>query len=157
MKNRLIQAYRQAPWRIEKQWIGIFALGVVLVASVAWIDLNVSAQAANTGIDILNDEDTILSLDRQIASENSQLAYLTSNAQMQKRAEALGFVPYTPADADYMTIPGYIPRQTAEFAPPPGQEMIQAPLIRPDYTSSLWDLFLRSVLNQGTKQAQVQP
>lgn len=157
MTNRLIQAYRQTPWRIQKQWIGFVALALVLAAAVAWIYLNISAQAVDTGQAIQNLEDTALAMDRQIASDSSQLGFLTSNAQMAKRATDMGFVPVNPGDAVYMTIPGYSPRPAAALAPAASQEMVQPPLIKPAYTESLWDLFLRQVLNQGTQQAQVQP
>jgi hypothetical protein len=157
MTNRKIQAYRQTPWRIQKQWIGFVALALVLVAAVSWIYLNISAQAVDTGLEIQNLEDTALAMDRQIASDSSQLGFLTSNAQMAKRADDMGFVPIKSEDAVYMTIPGYSPRPTAALAPAASQEMAQPPLIQPAYTESFWDLFLRQVLNQGTQQAQVQP
>ena len=49
MKNRLLQAYKQAPWRIQIQWIGLFLLGLVLVASIIGLYLSISAQAAASG------------------------------------------------------------------------------------------------------------
>jgi len=49
MKNRLLHAYKQAPWRIQLQWIGIFLLGLVLMASITGVYLNISAQAATAG------------------------------------------------------------------------------------------------------------
>jgi hypothetical protein len=157
MTNRLIQAYRQTPWRIQKQWIGIVALALVLVAAVAWIYLNISARSIATGLETQDLEDTALAMDRQIASESSQLGFLTSNEQMAKRAAELGFIPVDPGTTVYMTIPGYSARPVAALAPPASQELVQPPLIKPAYTESLWDVFLRQVLNQGTQQAQVQP
>jgi len=49
MKNRLLQAYKQAPWRVQLQWIGLFLLGLVLVAGITGLYLNISAQAATAG------------------------------------------------------------------------------------------------------------
>jgi hypothetical protein len=157
MTNRMIQAYRQTPWRIQKQWIGFVALAIVLVAAVAWIYLNISAQAVDTGLEIQDLEDTALSMDRQIASDSSQLGFLSSNAQMAARAADMGFIQIAPGDAVYMVIPGYSPRPSAALAPAASQELVQPPLIKPAYTESLWDLFMQKVLNKGTQQAQVQP
>jgi cell division protein FtsL len=87
MTNKLIQAYRQTPWRVQKQWIGLFALALVLVASVALIYLNISTQAADTGTEIQHLEETAIALDRQITSDRSEIGFLTSNEQMEKRAD----------------------------------------------------------------------
>ena len=157
MNNRLTQAYRQTPWRIQKQWIGFIVLPLALVMAVAWIYLNVSSQAADTGLEIHTLQATASTLDYQISSERSQLAFLTSNEQMKKRAEDMGFVPIESGQGIYMTIPGYQPRQTAVLAPAPGQDQVQPPLIRTDYTQSLWDVLFRDVLHMGTQQAKVQP
>jgi cell division protein FtsB len=157
MTNKLIQAYRQTPWRVQKQWIGLFALALVLVASVALIYLNISTQAADTGTEIQHLEETAIALDRQITSDRSEIGFLTSNEQMEKRAIDLGFQRIAPGETVFMTVPGYNPRHTAILAPAFGPEMVQPPLIIPDYTESLWDVFIQSVLNSGTKQAKVQP
>jgi hypothetical protein len=157
MTNKLIQAYRQTPWRVQKQWIGLFTLALVLVSSVALVYLNVTTQAATTG-----SETQILIVDannltRQIETDRSTLAQLTSVDKMLARAKEMGFVPIDPGQIEYMVIPDYQPRQTAALAPTPEPEMVQAPLIRPEYTQSLWDVVVRNFFSPGSSQAKVQP
>ena len=50
--QRLTQAYRQTPWRTQLQWIGLFLLALILLATVAGIYLSVSAGAAAVGREI---------------------------------------------------------------------------------------------------------
>ncbi len=157
MNNRLTQAYRQTPWRIQKQWIGFIVLPMALVMAVAWIYLNVSSQADNIGLEIHSLQATAIDLDHQISSDRSQIAFLTSYEQMKKRAEDMGFVSIEDGQGVYMIIQGYQPRQTASLAPAPGQDQVQPPLISTDYTQSLWDVLFNDVLHIGTQQAKVQP
>ena len=46
--TRLVQAYRQAPWRTQRQWIFIFLLAMVALGMVG-LYLNVTARAALAG------------------------------------------------------------------------------------------------------------
>ena len=48
MKKKQIQAYKQTPWRVQLQWIGLFLLGLILVAAITGIYLSINAQAAGT-------------------------------------------------------------------------------------------------------------
>jgi len=157
MTNKWIQAYRQTPWRVQKQWIGLFTLALVLVSSVALVYLNVTTQAGNTGSQVQLLIQDANGLNRQIETDRSTLAHLTSVEEMLKRAKDMGFVPIDPGQIEYMVIPDYQPRQTAALAPAPAPEMVQAPLIRPEYTQSLWDAIFHNLFSSSTSQAKVQP
>jgi hypothetical protein len=157
MTNKLIQAYRQTPWRVQKQWIGLFTLALVLVASVALVYLNITTQAATTGAEIQNLEMDAIALMRQIETDRTQLAKLTSIDEMLKRANDLGFVPIESSQIQYMVIPDYHPRQTAALAPAPEPELLPAPLLRPEYTQSLWDVIFHNLSSSGKSQAGTQP
>ncbi len=50
--TQIVQKVRQAPWRVQRQWIGLFLLGLVLVAMVAGIYLNVTVRATLAGREI---------------------------------------------------------------------------------------------------------
>ena len=50
--TRIVRKYRQAPWRVQRQWIGLFLLALVLVAMVAAIYLNVTVRATVAGREI---------------------------------------------------------------------------------------------------------
>ncbi len=139
MNQRIIQAYRQAPWRVQLQWIGKFLLILVSAMLIAGVYLHVSGQAAETGAKIKG-----LELDREalairIADLRTRLALLNSSQVMMERAEALGFRPARQEDIDYVSVPGYAGRPVVFLAPPPTAPRKQTNLIRPAYTQSLWD------------------
>jgi hypothetical protein len=134
--QNITQAYSQAPWRKQVQWIGSFLLVLVFVCLIAASYLNVTARAATVGREIQDmqvgqietastkpdqkDIHSIEDLKRHGADLQAQLAYLLSEDTMQKRAEELGFEPNEPGNALFLEVPGYIPPQTATMAPPPG-------------------------------------
>ena len=156
MKNKLIQAYQQAPWRIQLQWIGLFLLALLLVASVAVIYLSISSNAGTAGRESQILQTKIEDDQRNIADKSSILAYLTSSAQMNKRAAALGFQPVDPGAVTYLVVPGYSPRGTADLAPQPGPVMIQPPLVKPSYTQSLLEWLIEKFSSVTQNQGQVQ-
>lgn len=147
MTNRIVQAYHQAPWRVQTQWLGIFLLGLLLVASVAGIYLDISSRAAKTGRDIQRLDNDIETKERHIADLRTELATLTSSAEMEKRTAALGFVPVETGKSIYIPIEGYQPRQPAMMAPAPNQDMVKHPLLEPRYTQSLLEWLFNGVLN----------
>jgi hypothetical protein len=134
--QNLTQAYSQAPWRKQVQWIGSFLLVLVFVCLIAALYLNVTARAATIGREIQamqvgqietasskpdqKDLRSIEELKRRGADLQTQLAYLLSEDTMQERADALGFELSEPGSALYLEVPGYTPPQTARMAPPPG-------------------------------------
>ncbi len=89
--DNITQAYSQAPWRKQLQFIGLFSLILVFVALIAGIYLNVSAQTASTGRDIQYMKGQIETLDREIEDMQSQIALLLSDHVMEKRAQSMGF------------------------------------------------------------------
>jgi len=134
--QKITQAYSQAPWRKQVQWIGAFLLVLVFVWLIAALYLDVTARAATVGreiqvlqvgkIETANTQPdpkklrSIEELKRRNADLQAQLAYLLSKDTMQKRAELLGFEQIEPGTALYIEVPGYLPPQTATMAPPPG-------------------------------------
>jgi hypothetical protein len=81
----------------------------------------------------------------RIADLNTKLAYLRSAAFMEQRAESLGYRSATIDDIVYVEVPGYSGRQVVLLAPPPGNEPVNASIIKPAYRQSLWEW-----LYQGT-------
>jgi hypothetical protein len=156
MKNRLVQAYQQAPWRIQLQWIGLFLLALLLVASVAGIYLSISSNAGTAGREVQILQTKIEDDQRSIADKSSTLAFLTSSAQMDKRAIAMGFQPVDPDAVTYLVVPGYTPRGTADLAPQPGQVLIQPPLVKPSYTQSLLEWIFEKLSSATQNQGQAQ-
>lgn len=136
--NHFIHAYKVAPWRIQRQWIGTVLLGVVALAMVATLYLDVTAKAAIAGREIQDLNAAILSSQQMSADLQTELASLTSASMMQVRALELGFRPMIPEEAEYLIVPGY-------SAPKPGiladaqLPQMSAPSIAPEYNESLLD------------------
>jgi hypothetical protein len=154
VKNRFVQAYRQTPWRLQVQWIVLFLVVLLLIASVAGVYLSISSRAATYGREIQYMQSQIDAQKRSIANMESQLAFLTSTSQMNKRALAMGFQVLDPKNETYIVIPGFTARDTAQLAPQPGSIEIQPPLIKPSYTESLWDWFAHVVSSAVQNNAQ---
>lgn len=149
IKNRFIQAYRQAPWRIQLQWAGLFLLGLVIAVVTGGIYLNIIARASTAGLEIKDLEVSREETQRKIADLRTKMAYLTSQAVMQKRAEDLGFVDVDPSQVTYLEIKDYPGRQPLISAPLPGSaEVTRPPLIKPIYTQSLWEVLYKGILNR---------
>ena len=144
--QQLIHAYKNAPWRMQLQLIGVFSLVVVLVALIAGVYLNVTARAATIGREIQVMEEDILELQRDNADLENQLGLLTSIRTMERRAEDLGFQPINPAEVLYITVPGYAGRQAASLAPPPGPVMASDSSLPPEYTQTLFDWLKETAL-----------
>ena len=145
---RWIHAYRQAPWRIQRQWIGGLLLGVLGLAMVASLYLDVTSQAAIAGREIQGMSNQISAIAQNNADLQSQVAALTSTDSMQRRAKALGYQPVDPSELQYVVVPAYVaPRpailQATSLRP-------SAPSIPPEYTESLFDWFGRELRTSGT-------
>jgi hypothetical protein len=111
--TRIIHAYRQAPWRVQRQWVGVFLLAVIGVAMVAALYLDVTARTAVTGREIQELRVQITTVQRENADLETQLADLTSTAAMQRRALELGYRPVQPGELDYVAVPGFVPPEPA--------------------------------------------
>jgi hypothetical protein len=145
LNQRIIQAYKQAPWRVQLQWIGILLLVLVVGMLIAGVYLYLSAEATAAGTQIRTLELEREDLQIRIADLSTQLAFLRSAAFMQSRAEALGFKNASQEDIVYVQVPGYTGRQVVFLAPPPGNDPRDASIIKPAYKESLWEW-----LYQGT-------
>jgi hypothetical protein len=145
MKNRILQAYKQAPWRIQIQWIGLFLLGLVLIASITGVYLSVSAQAAASGRKIQSLERQITNINNEIAELTSELAAARSVDRMKSRAQALGYVPLDPHQAVYLEIPGYDPQADLVLAPPRVNIIVESASVLSSYRTSLWDWLVQNI------------
>jgi len=146
MTQHVVQAYQQAPWRSQVQAIGLFLLGLVVTALVAGLYLSISAQTSAEGIAIQNLESQREDLERQIADLKTQVGMLTSNTQMQLRAQALGYQITDPQSTTYMVVPNYYGRQSAEFAPTNAPQTQTSSLLKSDYTESLWEWLFQGAI-----------
>jgi hypothetical protein len=106
--NHLVHAYKIAPWRVQRQWIGSALLMVVALAMVATLYLDVTSQAAIAGREI-QDLTAAITVSQQMSGDlQTQLASLTSAKVMEQRALELGFRPMESGEAEYLIVPGYV-------------------------------------------------
>jgi hypothetical protein len=106
--TQIIHAYRQAPWRIQRQWIGVFLLALICAAMVAALYLDVTARTAVAGREIQELRIQITTIHRENADLETRLADLTSTAVMRQRAIELGYRPVQPGELDYVAVPGFV-------------------------------------------------
>ncbi|MEP6895683.1 MAG: hypothetical protein ABI986_08760, partial [Chloroflexota bacterium] len=105
--TQIIHAYKQAPWRVQRQYVGAFLLIVIGISMIAALYLQVTARAARAGREIQEMRLTITTVQRTNADLETQLANLTSSAEMERRALEMGYRPVKPGELDYVAVPGY--------------------------------------------------
>ena len=152
--TELAQTYTQAPWRKQMQFIGLFALILVIIALIAGMYLIISARTTAAGRNIQKIEQRISDLDQEIEDLQAKLAHLNSAGEMIRRAREKGFKPLKADQVLYLPVPGYVKRQPAVLATSTRHPLASAPAIPPQYTESLFEWLARLVAN---RQAQVQP
>lgn len=136
--THLVHAYKIAPWRVNRQWVGTALLAVVALAMVATLYLDVTSQAAIAGREI-QDLTAAININQQISGDlQTQLATLTSASVMKQRALELGFSPMESGQAEYLVVPGYsiIEPEILSSAPQPQMSALSIP---PEYNESLLD------------------
>ena len=136
--NHIVHAYRIAPWRIQRQWIGNALLAVVGLSMIAALYLYVTSQAAIAGREIQDLMAAMMATQHANADLQTQLATITSTSTMQKRAFELGFIPIETSDVEYIVVAGYVPPQPEilSIVPLPG---LRAPSVPPEFNQSLID------------------
>ena len=133
-------AYKQAPWRVQRQWISAFLLIVLCLSMISALYLDVTARAALTGRDIQNLSADIITIQQSNADLETHIAMLTSNSAMETRALALNYQPVQSNQLQFIVVPGYIAPQPASLRAAPSLKP-SAPTIQPEYTQSLLDWF----------------
>lgn len=148
--TQIIHAHRQAPWRIQRQWIGAFLLVVIGAAMIAALYLDVTARAALTGRDIQELRAQITTVQRENADLETQLADLTSTAVMQQRATELGYRPVQPGELDYVAVPGFVkPEPDILLAAKDTAPRVQT--LPAEYTQSLLEWFSEQIRFGGAR------
>jgi len=138
--TQIIYAYKQAPWRVQRQWIGAFLLVVIGTAMIAALYLDVTARAAVAGREIQEMRLEITSTQRENADLETRLADLTSTAAMRQRALELGYRPVQPGELDYVAVPGFtVPEAAILLAAEDTTPYVQTP--PSEYTQSLLEWF----------------
>lgn len=147
----LTHAYRQAPWRVQRQWAGAFLLGVLAAGMIAALYLDVTAQAAILGREIQTLRAEIAETNRVNADLQSRQAALLSAKVMEARARALGFRPAQPGEIHYLAAPGYAPPAGVTLAA--ATSPAAAPSTPPEYTQSLLEWIMEALQTPASGMA----
>lgn len=139
MKNDLMQAYKQAPWRKQLQWVGIFLLVVVSIAAIAGLYLFISGRSAATGRRIQNLESELAALQRKNNDLQTELGEILSSRALNERIGALDMRLMNVEEALYLEVPGYVPPTGPALAPPPKIEEQRTPILLPEFTNTFID------------------
>lgn len=149
--TQIIHAYKQAPWRVQRQYVGAFLLFVIVASMIAALYLSVTARAAVTGREIQELRIEITSMQRANADLETQLADLTSTAVMEQRAFALGYRPVKPDELEYVAVSGFVAPEPAILLA--AEDVVNPERIIPEaYTQSLIEWFDEQIKFGGAKQ-----
>jgi cell division protein FtsL len=153
--KRFTQAYYQAPWRKQLQYIVFFLVLLVMGAVVAGIYLNVTARAVTVGQEIQVMQNQIEELKRTIADKETNLAFLTCTSVMEERAKEMGFHPVEQGKIIYVMVPGYRERQEIHLASDPQPIVVSEQKLSPAFTVSLLEWLQVNVFNPSMVLAEV--
>ena len=148
--TQIIHAYRQAPWRVQRQWVGVFLLAVIGVSMVAALYLDVTARTSVTGREIQDMRVEITTIQRENADLETQLADLTSTAAMERRARELGYRPVLPGELDFVAVPGFVAPEPAILLAAT-DATLQADTLPVEYTQSLLEWFDERIRFGGSR------
>lgn len=133
--THLTHAYRQAPWRVQRQWAGAFLLGVLALAMISALYLDVTSQTAILGREIQTLRADTSELQRENADLQTRLASLFSTSTMQARALAMGFRPAEAGEIHYLVVPGYVRSNGMDLTVAHSETSMRS--TPPEYTQSL--------------------
>jgi hypothetical protein len=137
--NQLFKTYKQASWRTQLQWIGLFLIVLAALGIVSAFYVNVTARTTLAGREIAKSKENIRIMQLNISDIESRLADKASAKNMRERAAAMGFMPAQPEEFIYIYVPGYTPKPAFSLAPKAAP--IPAAIVLPEYTESLFDWF----------------
>ena len=141
------QAHSLAPWRQQRQIIGMVLAAVVFLVLVAYSYLDISARSTAVGRRIMDMENAIEVMQQTNEDLKSQLAVATSSVVMEARAGSMGFKSISTDEAIYVLVPDYTIRQPVQLAPEPVPvEPAKSSALPLQYTESLYEWFLRQSL-----------
>jgi len=146
--TQLIHAYKQAPWRVQRQYVGAFLLAIIVASMIAALYLQVTAGAARAGREIQEMRFEITAVQRANADLETQLANLTSTAEMQRRAVEMGYRPVKPGELDYVAVLGFVAPEPAILLAAEDVTEYSQPLPSA-YTQSLIEWFDDRIKSEG--------
>ena len=139
--SNLKQAHSQAPWRIQRQMIGIVLVAVIFSMLAAYAYLDISARSTAIGRRILTMQSALEDLQQINEDLRTQLALLTASSVMEARANQMGFRTISTDETTFILVPEYYDRQPVQLAPQANLPAVapSSSRIPAQYTESLFE------------------
>lgn len=137
--HTILQAYTQAPWRVQLRWVGTVLMPLFLIGMLIVLYLTVSNETLVAGREVRILQAELADLRTNIADQEAQLAKLNTASAVEARATELGLRPAESTEIVYLMVPGYSGRTTPYLAPPPGPAVASQPGRSPEFSQSLLD------------------
>lgn len=129
--------------RVQQQWVISFVVVIAMLALLAGLYLNITASASIAGRQIQALEAEITANEQVNADLETRIATLMSNAVLEGRANALGYVPVERSSLQYMVVPGYFPPQPVNMVS--HANVAQAISSSPEFNETLIDWISKQI------------
>jgi hypothetical protein len=150
--QKIIEAYRNTPWRRQVQMLGLFAAFGVVVAVVMIVYVWVTSLAGAYGLPVQDYQATTQSLEKIIEDKNAHLAELTSVDNLAARAEEQNYQSVDPNRIRYLEVDGYAAEQPLQLAPSTSTDaQVATKQLPPAYTTSLIDWLREMIFDLSVK------
>jgi hypothetical protein len=140
-----IRAYKQAPWREQTRLLAIGLASVFGLMMMLGLFIFTGAQAAEAGLrvqSLIRERDRWL---RELEEQEGQLSAMQSEEWMRQRALALGFVPATAADLDYLVVAENPPADPIPASPTSLLYTEKGVALSPAFSETLLEWILRTI------------
>lgn len=129
----ITRAFKQAPWRVQMQWIASLAAMAIAVIALGGLSLTEASRTATAGRDVQLLQDQKAELQFVIDRKTALIAQAKAVQRLETRAREIGFVPAEVEQMDFILVAGYYgPQVKAPPATPP-----TAPPRLPNYDETL--------------------
>jgi len=146
--QKIIEAYRNTPWRQQTQMLGLFAVFGFVAALVMIVYIWLTSMAGTYGLKVQEYQETARALEQQIEDKKAHLANMEVTSNLTERAAAAGFQVADPNRIRYLKVEGYYEPPTFQLAPHTPNELEEQTIqLPPEYTTSLID-WLREMIYQ---------
>lgn len=144
--QKIIEAYRNTPWRKQTQVFGLFAVFGFILALVMIVYVWVTSMAGTYGLQVQEYQTTARELEQQIEDKKAKLASLEVTESLTERAIEADFKVADTNRIRYLKVDGYPGPQTFQLAPrTPGIQQAETAHLPQEYTTSLFD-WIREVI-----------
>ena len=111
--QKIIEAYRNTPWRQQTQMLGLFAVFGFVAALVMIVYIWLTSMAGTYGLKVQEYQGTARELEKQIENKKALLANLEVTSSLTERAEDAGFKVADPNRIRYLQVEGVEPSQNS--------------------------------------------